>query len=511
MKNMTICCDGTWNTPDQQVGGAPAPTNVVRLYNAVSAAGGNGEMQRKYYHPGVGTDGSWWDKMLGGGVGAGLDRNIMSAYRELCDHYETGDQIFLFGFSRGAYTVRSLAGLVSGCGLLDTRATPEEQIWQRIERVLQCGYRYKSERRDAWQALGWAFHPAPDGAGAIPIRFVGVWDTVGALGIPDDMAVLNLLDNRHDYTFHDTELSASVQTARHALALDELRASFQPTLWSSNLDGRDVRQLWFPGVHSDIGGGYHETGLSDGPLAWMIEEAAACGLAFQDAMRQQIAPAFHGILHESGRGAFALMPTQPRSIPQIGARSELHRSALDRQSNPPIHQCPYRQPRSVPPAAALELDVFAAQKWNETGLWLEAGCAYAFTARGEWIDSSIKCGPAGASDGNFQPAELAHVAGTALGKVEDWFKALANNDAAAFRFTKRHEDMPWFCLVGAVANGGGVDAKGHTLPHESFMIGADRVYIPKKSGYFFAYANDAWNCYGNNRGHVQLSVAKQAA
>lgn len=511
MKNITICCDGTWNTPDQREGSTPAPTNVVRLHNVVAEADDAGTSQRKYYHPGVGTDGSWWDKMVGGGVGAGLDRNIMSAYRELCDHYETGDHIFLFGFSRGAYTVRSLAGLLSCCGLLDTRQTPEAQIWPRIERVFQRGYRQKSERRDAWDAWGWAFHQAPEQAGPIPIRLLGVWDTVGALGIPDDMALLNLLDKRHDYTFHDTALSASVQTARHALALDELRASFQPALWESKLEGRDVKQLWFPGVHSDIGGGYHESGLSDAALQWMIEQAASCGLAFQGEMLKQIVPDPHGVLHDSCRGIFSLLPTQPRSIPAIGAGADLHPSAAARQSNPPIHQCPYRQPRTLTAAAPLELDVFAAQQWNQTGLWLEAGVAYAFTARGEWIDSSIKCGPAGASDGHFQPAELAHVAGTALGKVEGWFKALTNNDAAAFRFTKRHEDMPWFCLVGAVANGGGVDAKGHSEPHESFMIGAGCVHTPKKSGYFLAYANDAWNCYGNNRGRVQLSVVKQAA
>ena len=212
MKNLVICCDGTWNTSDQHDNGVPDPTNVVRLYNAIAEVDTLGVSQYKYYHPGVGTSGSRWDKAIAGGTGKGLDRNIMSAYRDLCDHYERGDRIYLFGFSRGAYTVRSVAGLVSCCGLLDIQGLKETDAWQRIEQLFQRGYRRKSERREAWEVQGWKFQNDADKK--VPIRFVGVWDTVGALGIPDDMALLNLIDNLHDYTFHDTQLSATVQTAR---------------------------------------------------------------------------------------------------------------------------------------------------------------------------------------------------------------------------------------------------------------------------------------------------------
>ena len=112
MRNLIVCCDGTWNTPDQRENGVPVPTNVVRLYNAVAAADASGNGQLRYYHPGVGAEGSLFDKALGGGLGVGLDHNIKSAYRWICDDYQTDDRLFLFGFSRGAYTVRSLAGLL---------------------------------------------------------------------------------------------------------------------------------------------------------------------------------------------------------------------------------------------------------------------------------------------------------------------------------------------------------------------------------------------------------------
>ncbi|HJV25205.1 MAG TPA: DUF2235 domain-containing protein [Aromatoleum sp.] len=504
MKNIVICCDGTWNTPDEKDGGVPAPTNVVRLYNALAEADAADVGQHKYYHAGVGTNGSWWDKVIGGGTGVGLERNVMSAYRELCDYYEDGDRIYLFGFSRGAYTVRSLGGLVSLCGLLDTDGLEDPEIWTRIEHVFQKGYRRKTESLDDWQRKDWEFREN-GGGHRIPIRFLGVWDTVGALGIPNDMAFLNLIDNLHDYTFHDTNLSASIQTARHAIALDERRASFQPTLWNPQ-PGQDALEMWFPGVHSDVGGGYRETGLSDAALAWMISEAKAADLNFNSGMIDQIKSDYLGPLHDSCCGVFSLLPSQPRGVPMLQAAENMHPSAVNRAKNPPIHQCPYRQARTFTLGTPLTIDIFAAQPWNDTGLWLEAGITYTFFASGEWMDSSIKCGPDGADDGKFQPAELAQIAGSALGWVESVYKKLARNSEADFRFTKRHEDMPWFCLVGAIANGGGVDAKGHTVPHEAFAIGDGVTYTPKKSGYFYAYANDAWNCYGNNRGRVQLTI-----
>jgi hypothetical protein len=157
------------------------------------------------------------------------------------------------------------------------------------------------------------------------------------------------------------------------------------------------------------------------------------------------------------------------------------------------------------------IDVFARQPWNATGIWLEAGREYLFDARGEWMDASIPCGPGGTNDGKFHPGEILQGVFSAYGKAEEIFKKISRNRAADFRFTKRHEDMPWFCLVGAIANGGGVDPQTQKLePHESFRIGDGCTYTPRKSGYFYAYANDAWNFYGNNRGKVRLGIRQLA-
>jgi hypothetical protein len=353
-----------------------------------------------------------------------------------------------------------------------------------------------------------------------------VWDTVGALGIPDDLALLNLLDRRHDYTFHDTTLSASILTARHAVAMDERRASFQPTLWTK-IKGRDVKQLWFPGVHSDVGGGYVETGLSDGALEWMIEEAqgkaseendgtddgdAGPRLAFDGDLVDQIEPCHRGILHDSFNGLFSLLPSMPRSVPCLEGdeKPALHASALNRYTKPPITQAPYRPTEKLAKAGdSVTRDVFAAEPWNDTALYLEADVTYELHADGEWVDKRVTCGPDGADDGNFQIGELAHMVGTGLGKLEELFKKATGSEDANFVMTRRHERFPWFCLVGAIANSTGVDKDGKTMQHETRKIGTHCTWIPEKPGYLYAYANDAWGFYDNNKGSVRLTVTRK--
>ncbi|QBI01215.1 DUF2235 domain-containing protein [Pseudoduganella albidiflava] len=498
MRRLVVCCDGTWNSRDQMDGGVAAPTNVVRMANALASD----NTQRVYYHPGVGAGGSKLDKMLGGGTGTGLSRNILSAYEWLCRSYEPGDQLYLFGFSRGAYTVRSLVGFINCCGLLRVGEDAPAGSWDAIERLFEDGYREGKPIGPLRERIGQArFHNA---AGeSIPVRFLGVWDTVGALGIPDDMGWLDLVDDPKDHMFHSTSLSGNVQTARHALAMDEQRKTFAPTLWTDVAPDADVQQLWFPGVHSDVGGGYRECGLSDGALAWMIGEAKAAGLAFNDGMVEQVRPDYHDMLHDPRTGVFALLETQPRSIPSLLEEQHFHRSALDRLRKPPITQCPYRQPHLTPDGRAIE--IYAREPWNPTGLWLEAGRRYRFEARGQWVDGSIVCGPAGTEDGKFSIAELAHIGANVVGRFEAAFRELTGNPHAEFRASRRHDDWPWFCLTGAIANGRG-ERQGNPEPHEAFRIGTGCDYTAQRSGYFHAYANDAFAFYANNRGYVTLTV-----
>ncbi|WP_413459089.1 DUF2235 domain-containing protein [Herbaspirillum huttiense] len=505
MKNIVICCDGTWNTPEEKDKGVPAPSNVARFRSAVSTVTKNGVAQHPYYHAGVGTDGGWINKTIGGGTGSGLNANIMSAYRELCDYYETGDQIFMVGFSRGAYTVRSLAGMVSRFGLLDPRELSSTEVWSRIDAIFQHGYRERVLKREDFAARNWAFLHGPQSKD-IPIRFLGVWDTVGALGIPDDFALLNLLDSFQNYTFHDTGLSAMVESARHAVSLDERRASFRPTLWTSFESARqDVKECWFPGVHSDVGGGYREKGLADAALKWMMEEAQSCGLGLSADMVAQLQPNFRDVMHDSCEGIFSVLPTRPRSIPRVTQSTAIHESALNRYQNPPIDQSPYRHGREL--SLPAEVDIFAAQQWNDTGIWMEEGKCYELRATGQWMDASIKSGPAGCDDGQFQLGELAQMFGSLLGKMETLYKSLTHNTQANFWMSKRQEAMPWFALVGEIANAVGLDDHGAWKENQTFLIGDGYTVTPQRSGYFYAYANDAWNFYGNNKGRVRLAVS----
>lgn len=509
-KNLVVCCDGTWNTPDQKENGHPAPTNVVKLYNLCVVD----EAQLTYYHPGVGTNGGLMDKVFGGGMGAGLTRNIQSAYGWLCQNYVKGDRIFLFGFSRGAYTARSLGGFVTRCGLLDATDLAADDFWARIGKLYDLGYRERKLKDKALAKYAFISGPLPEGR--IDVHMIGVWDTVGALGVPDDMVLLDqLIDDPRKYRFHDTDLSPSVRHGRHAVAMDELRASFAPTLWTNVQPPPDgsVEQIWFAGTHCDVGGGHAHCGLSDGALQWMVDEAVSVGLRVNPALVTQIQPDPRGILHDSATGIWEHLRTQPRATPEVSAANvgtKLAKQVWERHSAPPISQAPYWPTATLASGQQRSFDVFARQHWNATGLYLEAGVSYNFTASGEWLDSSIACGPGGANDGNFQIGEVAQIFGSGLGELEKWYKKLTKKAQADWWGTKRVENADWFQLVGMIANQAGADGSGTPPEGEIIKIGDGSRFTPRRSGYLYCFANDAWKFYGNNRGSVRLTVSRPA-
>jgi uncharacterized protein (DUF2235 family) len=506
MRNLIVCCDGTWNTPDQQHDGVATPTNVYRLYNAIQPVGDDGTDQIAYYHPGVGSEGNWWQKLAGGGFGLGLTKNIMSGYRWLGGQYQTDDRIFLFGFSRGAYTVRSLAGMITHCGLLDLTQVEDGEVWGLVERATRA-YRERQDRSE-W-ARGLKFHGRGNPK-TVQIHYLGVWDTVGSLGVPNDLAILNLIDEFSNLTFHDTKLNANVLNARHAVAIDERRLPFSPTLWTGkHARTAAVKQVWFPGVHSDVGGGYAEIGLSNLALQWMMEEAAALGLHFHEGMVRQVVGNPFDVMHESYRGAIKGLKSRPRSVPDLAQPSQrVHPAVRERMANPPIAQGRYRKTEELKVGEARSRDVFAVEPWNSTGLYLRSRRTYRFRASGQWLDWHDRSGPEGLDDGKFQIGDIARKFGSALGLVERAFKHVTKNEEADIKFTKREEDKPWFCLVGAIANGS-VTPTGIVRPHESFAIGKGPVEItPARSGYLYAYANDAWHMYDNNRGSVQMTIER---
>lgn len=279
MKRLVVCCDGTWGSESN-----PTVSNIVKIAESVrmsTTVDGAHVGQRVFYVDGPGSRGYLADKLLGGAFGYGLDANLATMYWQLALNWEPGDEIYVFGFSRGAYTARSLAGMINRLGLL----TAEAMIDKKYPQALRI-YRQRKDHPDDPDPQEWVRFREENCVYPVKIKFIGVFDTVGAMGVP------GLTSWR--YRFHDVRLGPYVQCARHALAIDERRRMFAPCLWevTDELDVPQqrpdrVKQVWFEGVHTDVGGGYDDSRLSDITLRWMVREAKKEGLEFdQDRMDQ---------------------------------------------------------------------------------------------------------------------------------------------------------------------------------------------------------------------------------
>ncbi len=280
-KNIVVFSDGTG-----QEGGVDANTNVYKLFQMIER---RSEHQVSFYDRGLGTTGT--RKFLGKTCGYGISYNILECYRFIYDTYNDGDRIFLFGFSRGATTMRSLAGFIDLFGMLP-QSRPE-----LIEKAYEI---YEIESRQERLRKADAFLQANCSLWC-DIHFIGVWDTVAALGVP--FTTLSLLLDKmpmFKHQFHDLTLSRRVRHARHALAIDDERKSFLPTLWSSEIQPHQtLKQVWFAGMHTDVGGGYVEQNLSDIPFEWMAREAIREGLRISARHEVESRPSERGVMHDS--------------------------------------------------------------------------------------------------------------------------------------------------------------------------------------------------------------------
>lgn len=300
MKRLVLCFDGTWNTEKSN-------TNVSRLFRKIAGSSNECSEQRQFYDEGVGT--GWGERIRGGILGMGLDRNIRQGFAWLAAQFHetepkpggdkgffTGPDIYLFGFSRGAFTARSLGGLINYLGLpnlgldisQDTAATSTEHPLVQEAWNLYAARPSKNDREDKSKEKLIAAHDQAvskfRARHYFPVRIhlLGVWDTVGALGIPRFLDYNWIPRPSNKFLFHDTRLGKCVRFAYHAMAIDEQREPYGIALWS-DLDEdftEDVEQRWFPGAHADVGGGYEDCLLPDPPLAWIARKAAERGLHF---------------------------------------------------------------------------------------------------------------------------------------------------------------------------------------------------------------------------------------
>jgi len=299
-KTIVLCSDGTGNADIKGRG-----TNVFKLFEAIDLnehrTNPDFETQLAYYDDGVGTKGSVVLRALGGIAGYGLKNNVKELYKELSRVYDEGDRVMLFGFSRGAFTVRTLAGMIGACGVLKgERFKTARDLRDAVEmayNAYRAGYHSKLTlaigRLRGWESKGKAlehFRAAchsddPDASqlhGAVRIQFIGVWDTVDAVGMPFDIATL-VNHWLYQFKFSTETLGDHVDAACHALSIDDPRLAFVPVLWRK--DPR-IQQVWFAGVHSNVGGGYPKQGMSLVALDWMLAHAERAGLRMQKSDRE---------------------------------------------------------------------------------------------------------------------------------------------------------------------------------------------------------------------------------
>jgi len=371
MKRLVICFDGTWNRL-----GAPHPTNVLFTAESVLPVASDGTVQVVYYDEGVGTNEG--DSLTGGIFGAGLLRNLSDAYRFIIFNYAPGDEIHVFGFSRGAYTARSLAGLLATSGLVSRRhaGRANEAIAHYRKREVSQSFReamlsFRSEYspdlcvsddEDDWRCRNIHGH-APGLLPRLRVAYLGIWDTVGALGIPGYIAFANTVNR--GFQFHDVSLSPMVDRARHAVAIDERKYDFAPTLWD-NLDELNAlrgvdpaapnapyQQVWFPGMHGSVGGGGERRGLSDTALVWIWDGARQAGLEFDTGPGSRfktLRPSHLEHIENRERSAAGLFETLLENLP--------------------------KGDRLPGPMALHQVSSSARQRWRETAANLPEGRPY---------------------------------------------------------------------------------------------------------------------------------------
>jgi uncharacterized protein (DUF2235 family) len=315
MKRIVVLIDGTWNKE-----GTGGDTNVAKLDSSpigklatralIKPSAADGTLQNVHYHDGVGAEGGWVARLLGGAIGLGLKQIIKECYELVVDDYASGDEIYILGFSRGAYAARALAGLIGASGIQRSKSDQLFEVAWKHYRVAPAARRQADKASSGdqkaiadYRGEQQAFHDDRS------IRCVGVWDTVGSYGIPAGfgLAALARYVSLAFLGFHDTSFGDHVAVGLHAIAVDEHRRPFVPTFWTiprGQEPKGHVEQIWFAGAHCNVGGGYADSGLSDLALIWMIARIHdLTGLELDpQQLKSHTAPDINGAVVDSTEG-----------------------------------------------------------------------------------------------------------------------------------------------------------------------------------------------------------------
>lgn len=382
-KNIIICADGTGNK-----GGYTPDSNVYKTYNGVEL---HNVAQISFYDNGVGISTNKIWRGLSGALGFGFQRNVRELYRFLAMNYEDGDHIYLFGFSRGAATIRAFLGFISTCGLVKGKGLSHEKLKEYTEDAFEA---YKQSKRNDQKAKDFRQHK--NSHGIVPVQFVGVWDTVSALGLPErtdklglisrilslffQLAdhILNIIWPHHFYKY---QLSGNVKHACQALALDDARTSFWPMVWDENAHPDvSVEQVWFAGMHANVGGGYRRQGLSNVALHWMLLRAEECGLEFKPGFisKQTEDANVNGRLHDSRDGVAIFYRYHPREIAKLcesklRGKIRIHETVLQRMKLKTANYAPTHLPD--------EFNVVGSDIGSQ-------GTEYNFSENKDWVNAA---------------------------------------------------------------------------------------------------------------------------
>ncbi len=311
---LVVCIDGTWNTGEETSRFKSVPSNVERITKHLV---NDGKSQLVIYRPGVGTQG-YLDRIRGGVWGAGATAQIYDGYRFLANSYQPGDRLALFGFSRGAFAVRSILTVLARVGLL--RPDSLDQIPEAIR---------LARRPPRWGGMYESFHDFSEAhcrkeSEWLVIEFVGVWDTVIRYGpvLRPVNAAFELIRRQH-FGLFDHRIPKNVRSMCHAIALDESRAAFIPWRFEASREG--LEEVWFAGSHSDVGGGYEKAGLSQISLSWIAERAAQTGVLF-DTMPAVEEDSYLAEINPSQSGYWRVLPSLARTVQEADRLHEFGRT-----------------------------------------------------------------------------------------------------------------------------------------------------------------------------------------